>query len=221
MEPILATRLSQVEKRDHTVESKLTALLTLTSVLSATVTVSLVAAATLGNAEDIPGIFAFVAVILVFYVVMQLLCLLLATVRGLKRSSYKQLSLDDITPQDGEAREAYRVRLLNLQATYMRSNEFVVDQKVSHMAVAHVALKNALLATLILIVFALVIASFHLAIGSNASAGSADTRNQSASVFSARYGSEGCTNCQFVRRHLNLRPCDTDAAVSVVGIKYA
>ena len=39
--------------------------------------------------------------------------------------------------------------------------------------------------------FALVIASFHLAIGSKASARSADTRNQSASVFSARYCSEG------------------------------
>ena len=163
---ILTSRLAQVEKREQTVESKLTALLTLTSVLSAAVTVSLAAAATLRTVGEDARIFVWVAVFLVFYVVVQLLRSLWVTVGGLMRRSYRQLSLADIAPQDGEASEAYRVRLLNLQANYMRWNEWVVDQKVSAMAVAHIALRNALTATFALIVLAAVIAFVHLAGGS-------------------------------------------------------
>ena len=123
VERILASRLIQVEKRDHAVESKLIALLTLTSILSATVIVSLAAATALDKAKGIPSIFACVAVIIVLYVVVQLLCLLLATVSGLKRRSYRQLSRADITAKDSETSEEYRVRLLNLQVNYMYSNE--------------------------------------------------------------------------------------------------
>ena len=167
VERILASRLIQVEKRDHAVESKLIALLTLASILSATVIVSLAAATALDKAKGIPSIFACVAVIIVLYVVVQLLCLLLATVSGLKRRSYRQLSRADITAKDSETSEEYRVRLLNLQVNYMYSNECEVNQKVSAMAVAHIALRNALIATFALIVLAAVIASVHLAGGSN------------------------------------------------------
>ena len=164
---ILASRLAQVEKREQTVESKLTALLTLTSVLSAAVTVSLAAAATLRTVREDARNFVWVAVFLVvLYVVVQLVRLLWATLDGLTRRSYRQLSLADIAPQDGEASEAYRVRLLNLQANYMRLNEWVVDQKVSAMAVAHIALRNALTATYALIALAAVIGFVHLAGGS-------------------------------------------------------
>ena len=160
---ILASRLAQVEKRKQTVESKLTALLALTSVLSAAVTVSLAATATLRTVGEDARIFVWIAAVFVFYVVVQLLRSLWATVGGLMRRSYRQLSLADIAPQDGEDSEAYRVRLLNLQANYMCFNEWVVDQKVSAMAVAHIALRNALTATFALIVLAAVIASVHLA----------------------------------------------------------
>ena len=152
MERILASRLDQAEERVQSVESKLMALLTLTSVLSAVVMAGLAAAATLGAVKKDDRIFAWVAILLVGYVALQLLCLLWATVSGLERKSYKQLSPDDIAPQDGEACDAYRVRLLNLQVNYMCWNEWVVNQKVSKMEVAHLALKNAVTVSFILIV---------------------------------------------------------------------
>ena len=164
---ILASRLAQVEKRGQTVESKLIALLTLTSVLSAAVIVSLAATTALDKAKEIPSIFACVAIIVVFYLVVQLLCLLLATVRGLERRSYRQLSLADITARSSETSEQYKVRLLNAQANYMCSNELEANHKVSVMAVAHTALRNVLYATFALIVLALALAFVHLEGGSS------------------------------------------------------
>ena len=105
----------------------------------------------------------FSPAILVFYVAMQILRSLWATVAGLMRKPYKQLSPAGIVPQDGEAREAYRIRLLNLQANILCWNDWVVDQKVSDMAVAHTALRNALTAIFLLAVLALVMAVVNLA----------------------------------------------------------
>lgn len=161
---ILPSRLTQVEERNKAVESKLVAMLTLTSVLS-TAVAALAAVTTLGTVKEDARFFAWVVALLVFYAAVQILRSLLVTVAGLRRRSYKQLSPADIVPQDGEASEAYRVRLLNLQVNHLCWNEWVVDQKVSDMAVAHTALRNALIGIflLVVVVLALVIAAVHLA----------------------------------------------------------
>ena len=159
----VSSRLSQADERVRTVESKLMALLALASVLSVAVTASLAAATTLGEVDEDAKVFAWVAVALVFYVAVQLLCSLRATVAGLMRRSYKQLSPEDMVPERSETSEMYRIRLLNLQVNHMRYNEWVVNDKVGQMAVAHAALKNALTATFALIVLALAIASVQLA----------------------------------------------------------
>ena len=151
---ILTSSLAQVEERRQNVESKLMSLFTLTSVLSAVVIAGLAAFSMLGAVKEASRIFVWGAMLLVFYVVLHLLCLLWATASGLKRKSYKQLSPADIVPQDGETPNAYQVRLLNLQANSLRWNEWVTNQKVSEMAVAHIALKNVLTAISILIVLA-------------------------------------------------------------------
>ena len=160
---VLSSRLAQVEERTRIVESKLVALLTLTSVLSTAVVAGLAAATTLGTLREDARSLAAIAVILVFYVAAQLLFSLWATVAGLMRRGYKQLSPHQIVPQNDENGEMYQIRLLNLQANHTYWNEWVIDQKVSQMAVAHVALRNALTATFALIVLALVIASIQLA----------------------------------------------------------
>ena len=151
---ILTSSLAQVEERRQNVESKLMSLFTLTSVLSAVVIAGLAAFSMLGAVKEASRILVWGAMLLVFYVVLHLLCLLWATASGLKRKSYKQLSPADIVPQDGETPNAYQVRLLNLQANSLRWNEWVTNQKVSEMAVAHIALKNVLTAISILIVLA-------------------------------------------------------------------
>ena len=160
---VVGSRLAQAEERIRSVESKLMALLTLASVLSVAVTASLAAATTLGEIDEDAKVFAWIAVALVFYVAVQLLRSLWATVAGLMRKSYRQLSPEDMVPECNEAREIYRVRLLNLQLNHMRYNEWVVDDKVSQMAVAHTALKNALTATFAIILLALGVASVELA----------------------------------------------------------
>ena len=139
------------------------ALLTLTSVLSAGVAAGLAAATTVGRVEDDAKLFAWLGAILVFYVTMQILRSLWATVAGLKRRSYKQLCPIDIVPQDDESSETYRIRLLNLQVNHMWWNEWVVNDKVSDMEVAHIALRNALTVVFLLVVLALVIAAVQLA----------------------------------------------------------
>ena len=159
---IVSSRLVQLEERIKGVESKLVALLTLTSVLSTAVAASLAAATTLGRVEEDAELLAWCAVFLVFYASIQILRSLWATVDGLVRRGYKQLSPDDIVPQGGEANDAYRVRLLNLQANHLRWNEWVVNEKVSCMAVAHVALKNALTVIFLLVLLTLGIAAYHL-----------------------------------------------------------
>ena len=159
---ILSSRLLQLEERNRGVEFKLVILLTLTSVLSTAVAASLAAATTLGTVEDDAKPIAWFAVFLVSYAAIQILRSLWATVDGLVRRGYKQLSPDDIVPQSGEANDAYRVRLLNLQVNHLRWNEWVVNEKVSCMAVAHTSLKNALTAIFLLVFLTLGIAAHNL-----------------------------------------------------------
>ena len=160
---ILTARLGQVDERVRNVDSKLVALLTLTSVLSTAVAASLAAATTLGNVDEDARLLAWIAVAVVFYANVQILRSLWSTVGGLTRRSFKELAPGDFVPRRDENGEGYRTRLLNLQVNNMCWNEWVVDQKVSDMAVAHVALKNALTAVSLLVLLALAIAISHLA----------------------------------------------------------
>lgn len=160
----LSSRLRQVEERIRVVESKLLGLLTLTSVLSVAVTAILAAAVTVGPTErPVDAVSAWCAVALVFYIAVQLLRSLWTTVDGLMRRSYRQLSPADLTPDEEENTHTYRIRLLNAQVHNMQWNDWVIDQKVSAMAVAHVALRNALTATFPLIIVALIFAVVGLA----------------------------------------------------------
>ena len=70
---VVGSRLAQAEERIRAVESKLMALLALASVLSVAVTASLAAATTLGEVDEDAKVFAWIAVVLVFYVAVQLL----------------------------------------------------------------------------------------------------------------------------------------------------
>ncbi len=155
---IVSSRLTQLEDRIKGVESKLMGSLTLTSVFSAAVIASLAAATKLGLIEEDAKPLAWVAVPLVFYTAIQVLRALWATVDGLVRRGYQQLTLCDIVPKSDETNDAYRIRLLNIQINHLNWNDCVVNDKVSCMAVAHTALKNALTAIFLLVLLTLAIA---------------------------------------------------------------
>jgi len=140
-------RISQVDERLRTVETKLVALLTLTSVLSAAVTAGFAAASTIQIQEGFPLIPVWLTLFFVFYIAMHLLRSLWATVAGLMRRGYKQLTCEDIIPEDKEDKVRYKTRIINQKLNHVKWNEWVVNQKVSEMAIAHISLRNALVAT--------------------------------------------------------------------------
>jgi hypothetical protein len=162
IEHVLDRRMGLVDERLRNVETKLVALLTLTSVLSAAVTAAFAIGATIDTPKVFPLIPLWLILILVFYIAINLLRSLWATVNGLIRRGYKQLQCTEIIPREGEDNKCYKVRILSQQMEHIQWNEWVLDQKVSQMAVAHEALRNALAATGGVILTALAIAVFKL-----------------------------------------------------------
>jgi len=147
IENTVEKRIDQVDERIRTVETKLVALLTLTSVLSAAVTAGFATASTMQIQRGFPLIPVWLTLALVFYIALMLLRSLWATVAGLMRRGYKQLTCEEIIPKDKENKIRYKTRLLNQKLNHVNWNDWVVNHKVSEMAVAHTALRNALVAT--------------------------------------------------------------------------
>ncbi len=113
IENTVERRTGQVDERLRTVETKLVALLTLTSVLSAAVTAGFAVASTIQIQKGFPLIPVWLTLVLVFYIALNLLRSLWATVTGLMRRGYKQLTCEDIIPKDKEDKIRYKARLLN------------------------------------------------------------------------------------------------------------
>ncbi len=147
MERAVERRVSQVDERLRTVEGKLAALLTLTSILSAVVTAGFAAALTLKLDTGLSSVPVWAGFAIVVYLGVNLLLSLRATVRGLIRRGYGEIAYTDLVPRIVEDQMAYRARILSEQLANAEWNDWVLDQKVSELAVAHVALQNALSAT--------------------------------------------------------------------------
>lgn len=162
LENTIEKRTSQVDERLRNVEAKLMALLTLTSVLSAAVTAAFAVASTMQIERNFPIILVWITIAIVFYMSMMLLRSLWATVNGLMRRGYKQLTCEEIIPNDNEGQIHYEARLLNQRLNHINWNDWVVNQKVNEMAVAHTALRNALAATGAVILIAIATAVLRL-----------------------------------------------------------
>ena len=155
-------RLSRVDERLRAVESKLVAMLTLTSILSAAVTAGFAAVSTLRPQAGSLRIPLAIGVLLATYTIVNLLRSVWATVSGLMRRGFGEISYSDLAPRDKESELEYRTRVLNRHLNHAEWNDWVLDQKVSELAVAHVALRNALSATGGLIIAGLVVALLRL-----------------------------------------------------------
>jgi len=162
IENTIEKRTSQVDERLRSVEIKLVALLTLTSVLSVAVTASFAIVSTMQVQKDFPIIPMWLTVVFVFYIAMNLLRSLWATVSGLMRRGYKQLTCEEIVTKVNEDLINYKTRIINQGLNFIKWNDWMLDQKVSEMAVAHVALRNALAATGGVILIALATAAIRL-----------------------------------------------------------
>lgn len=93
------------------------------------------------------------------YLIMQLVCAMLAAVRGLERRSYAIMASADLLPASGESKEVHQRRQVGQLLSILAQNRDANDDKLTNLAVAHCALKNFVIG---LVVFATVAGIHHL-----------------------------------------------------------
>ena len=146
VETMLTKRMTQAENRMATVDGKLLSLFRLTSLL-ATLVIALLA----GAAGFIPNVLqderalVWAAIGLILYMVVQLICAVNSTIKGLEASGYASQSKATIMPLARETVFEYKRRQFRDIIFVAEQNEWKTNQKVSHMKVAHRAIRNTVL----------------------------------------------------------------------------
>jgi hypothetical protein len=160
---IVEKRGGQVDERFRNVEMKLIALLGLTSILSAVVIASFTAVSTMEIVKNFPVILIWIAYTLILYISINLLHSLWATVNGLVRRDYKQVSCEEMVLKSKENAAQFMNRVFNIRLNHVKYNDWVLNRKVEEMAIAHKSLKNVLVGSGGIILVSLAIAIYKLA----------------------------------------------------------
>lgn len=157
----LLPRQQQVEERNSAVERKLASLLPVTSALVSILAITL-AAITARQTEFKPtslewqlailGVATYVAVP---YIILQLTCCILATVKGLRRRQFERSKPEDLMPLENEDEIHYKRRQINSLLKQISFNEEIVNDRVTWLEVAHRCLVNAAVMTIVLTTSAL------------------------------------------------------------------
>ena len=136
-----AKLLYEAEEARRSVEARLTSTIGLSSIAG-----TIVFGAIIGLASGTLHVDAFwhrlVLSIGALYLVVQICCAILASIRGLERKNYASAQASDILPSLNETQKDYtrrQIALYTRRLTDMRSN---TKEKVSQMALAHRAMKN-------------------------------------------------------------------------------
>ena len=134
------------------VNAKLLSLFRLTSLL-ATLTIAILVGASQLNepAGKLEQWLTGVAVASIIYAMLQLLCAVLATIRGLDAKPYVVQTTVGILNYDKEPTEAYRRRQINDVLHMIEQHDWTTDRKVDQIAVAHTALRNSTIPLAILV----------------------------------------------------------------------
>lgn len=162
----LEHHLDRSEDREResirSVESRLIALLTLSSIPSVAVVAGLTFVFNFSESDDITRLPAVLVIVIVSYIAIQLLRTLWCALGGLTRRGYSEISADALLANESESCEEYRIRVGNSRLYNLEHNGWVINQKVSDMAVAHKAYSNALLGAFILVTLTLSLALFRI-----------------------------------------------------------
>ena len=146
VENMLTLRMAQAENRTATVDGKLLSLFRLTSLLATLVAALLAGAAGLiPSVQQDEGVLVWAAIGLISYMVVQLICAVNSTIRGLEASGYASQTKATIMALPGETVYEYRRRQFRDIIYVAEQNEWKTNQKVSHMKVAHRAIRNTVL----------------------------------------------------------------------------
>ena len=165
VENIVIQRMAQAESRMVTVDRKLLSLFRLTSLL-ATIAIALLAgAAELIRAdEDVERYLALTAIVLILYSMLQLICGMNATIRGLEASRYASQTKDSILPLDLETVHSYKRRQIRDIMDVTDQHEWATNRKVEHMKIAYKAIRNTALPLVGLTAVATILACTRLGI---------------------------------------------------------
>ena len=148
-------RMAQSERNMDVVNSRLLSLFRLTSLLATLTLAILVGASQLkgpdGNLERwLTGI----AVGFIIFAMLQLLCAVLATIRGLDAKPYLYQTTEGVLNQDKEPVEMYRRRQISDLLHMIDQHDWTTDRKVDQIAIAHTALRNSSIPLAVLVIAA-------------------------------------------------------------------
>ena len=165
VEKIVIQRMAQAESRMVTVDRKLLSLFRLTSLL-ATIAIALLAGATglIRADEDMERHLALTAIVLILYSMLQLICGMNATIRGLEASRYASQTKDTIFPLDLETVHSYKRRQIRDIMYVTDQHEWATNRKVEYMQIAYKAIRNTALPLVGLTVVATILACTRLGI---------------------------------------------------------
>lgn len=157
----LIPRQQEVEDRNAAVERKLSSLLPIIPALVSILAIALAAIiARHASTQTNPPEWHFAVLVIatyvaVSYIIIQLTCCTIATIKGLERRTYERSEPKTITPLEGEDETQYKKRQISSLLKQISYNEEIINDRVTWLAVAHCCLKNAAVATLLLIASAL------------------------------------------------------------------
>lgn len=142
---------TELERR-RSIESRLTAVLGMTSISTALFGALISLQAKLGDSKSLDGLL-WPAIGASTYGMTQLLLATRAAVNGLKRRGQIAMGIEDYLPAPGETQKERKIRTAKELVKKILDDEVTNCRRADRMEVAHVALRNFLVAMLLLAVF--------------------------------------------------------------------
>ena len=139
---VLKDEMKLEDDRSKIVESKLQGILSLVP-LAMTVVFAIVTIFIGGKIGAVSSKVIIVEIVGAYYLALQTLRALIAVINGLSSRNYNYLRIEDVVPQQGEAKETYLNRMCKEIFDIIRQNRSVTDEKIGQMKLGHAAIKNA------------------------------------------------------------------------------
>ena len=148
-------RIAQSERHMEFVNAKLLSLFRLTSLL-ATLTIAILVGASQLNQPDgkLEQWLTGIAVASTIYAMLQLLCAVLATIRGLDAKQYLFQTSAGVLNQGEEPIKMYRRRQISAILHMTEQHDWTTARKVDQIAIAHTALRNSSIPLAVLVMAA-------------------------------------------------------------------
>jgi hypothetical protein len=131
------TALDDERQRQQGADARLTTIIGLSSIAG-----TVVFGTMLTTMPRTPSVLSWLMLLSLGYLILQLVCAMLAGVRGLERRAYDTMPCTDLLPSGNEASTDYCRRQIQQFFAILVQNQDQNNAKMTQMAVAHCAMKN-------------------------------------------------------------------------------